>query len=67
MGPFSISGIENKEENRDRYTARVWNIEVNFPEGEISFESPGFTQKLTNSAVITDQQLLTKNERTNDT
>jgi hypothetical protein len=41
MGPFSISGIAHTQEQRERYTAQIWCIEINFPEGHITFESPG--------------------------
>lgn len=63
LGPFSISGIERRLEERERYTATVWRIPINFPAGEIEFESVGFSQLLRAKPVITDKQWLTEDER----
>lgn len=62
-GPFSIDGIERAYEVRDRYTAQVWAIEVNFPSGRIEFEASGFTQRLRGPTKHSKQQVLTEEER----
>ena len=64
IGPFSIDGVRRESEKRERYTASVWTIPVNFPHGEIKFESSGFTQEQKAAPVLTDQQFLTHDERT---
>ena len=63
IGPFSIAGIERRFETRERYTATLWTISINWPKGEISFEATGFSQVLRASPVIKDQQSLTKGKR----
>ena len=66
MGPFSIDGIERRTEERERYTATLWSIKVNFPVGEIRFEASGFTQVLRRGAVTSENQVLSSSERTAD-
>jgi len=63
MGPFSIAGIERRLEKRERYTATVWTIVINWPRGKISFEATGFSQVLRAAPILKDQQSLTKSER----
>ena len=63
MGPFSIAGIERRLETRERYTATLWTIEINWPRGEISFEASGFSQVLRAAPILKDQQSLTSKER----
>ena len=63
MGPFSIDGIERREEERQRYRAVCWRIPVNFPSGVISFEATGFEQDLAGKELVTDRQWLTASER----
>lgn len=43
-----------------------WKISVNWPAGEIEFESPGFTLSLTGPVVETDSQHLNDSERNGD-
>jgi hypothetical protein len=62
-GPFSIAGIERRFEHRERYTAIVWIIAINWPKGSISFEATGFTQKLCGPSIIKAEQLLKKDEQ----
>ena len=62
--PFSIAAIERRLESRERYTATVWTISVNWPIGEISFEATGFSQVLRAPPIVKDQQSLTETERT---
>jgi hypothetical protein len=61
--PFSIAAIERRLESRERYTATVWKIPVNWPIGEISFEATGFSQILRAPPMVKDQQSLTETER----
>lgn len=63
MGPFSIDGIERHVEARERYNAIVWTINVSFPAGQIIFEASGFRQVLRGTAQVTDQQFLTREQR----
>jgi hypothetical protein len=63
MGPFSIAGITQTHEKRERYTARIWKIELNFPVGQLVFESSGFEQNLWGRTVLADQQVLAVAER----
>ena len=62
-GPFAMYGIERREERRERYVAVVWTIEVVWPQGEITFESPGFEQRAWGAEVLSDQQHLAAAER----
>src|SRR6185312_15284433 len=48
MGPFSISGIERRIEQRTHYEAVCWRIPVKFPPGEISFEATGLAASFGN-------------------
>ena len=63
MGPFSIHEIQRHSEPRERYTATVWTIRLNWPVGEISFEATGFEQCLVGASIVTDRQWLTEQER----
>jgi len=58
LTPFSIQAITRTLEERERYLAKLWNISVNWPEGEISFEATGFEQRLTGEAILSDQMWL---------
>lgn len=63
LGPFSIHDIERKYVQRERYTAQIWTIAINWPAGEISFESSGFEQHGQGCSVISDGQYLSPDER----
>jgi hypothetical protein len=63
MGPFSIHGIERREEVRERYTAQCWKIAVNWPKGEISFEAEGFCQEAWGKVRVSENQRLLAGER----
>lgn len=66
-GPFSIDGIERESLDHDnRGQSFRWSIAVNWPDGNIEFESPGFTQTLTGPIIETDSQTLTIAERNGD-
>lgn len=64
MVPFSIDGIcrELLSYPPDR-TSFHWRLPVNWPHGEITFDSPGFTQVLRREPDVYDAQHLTASER----
>ena len=63
LGPFSLGGIARRFEPRDRHTAQVWTLDVNWPAGEIRFEAAGFVQTATGAARLGDNQWLEPAER----
>jgi hypothetical protein len=63
FGPFSISGIERRTEDRANYIATVWHLPVNWPAGSIEFEATGFTQESWGKEVVSSQQSLLPRER----
>ncbi|WP_162605209.1 hypothetical protein [Piscinibacter terrae] len=63
MGPFSISGIEKRAEPRTEYTATVWRLPLNWPEGLLEFEASGFTQIAWGREVHSSRQFLAAEER----
>lgn len=58
VAPFSIHDIQRRLEERERYTATVWNMRFNWPEGQISFESPRFSQVGRGNPVEASEQRL---------
>ena len=60
MTPFSLSQITR---TRLDYPGWSWAIEVNWPEGVISFEATGFTQVLRGAPIRSWGQCLTTAER----
>ena len=64
LGPFSIDRIIRTSEERERYTASLWRIQFNWPEGHISFEASGFSQVGRGEPVLSHQQSLRASERT---
>ena len=64
MCAFSIAGIE-----RERlvfpmgYTSYKWKLDINWPAGEIEFQSPGFTQSLTGKPHAQPRQWLEPSQR----
>ena len=64
LGPFSLDSIERETRS---YGAGVetnrWMLRVNWPIGEITFESPGFEQRLTGAEIETDSQYLEASQR----
>lgn len=67
--PFSIGSIDREPlEDQRVYLDRPyfrWRIRLNWPEGgEITFGAVGFTQTLRAEPIVTDQQCLTRSERT---
>jgi len=63
LEPFSLDSIERIEEERARYTAVIWRLKVNWPDGYISFEASGFEQRLKGGPVVSQKQSLTLDER----
>ena len=64
MTPFSIDGIHREPlSNLASYASFRWRLPVSWPAGEITFESPGFTQVLRQEPVEHDCQCLTASQR----
>lgn len=63
LTPFSLDRIDRRHERRDRYSAVVWNLVVNWPDGSISLEAKGFTQHLRRPPVISSEQWLSSESR----
>ena len=64
MTPFSIDGLNREPISYPTgATSFRWRLPVNWPSGEITFESPGFTQFLRREPVETQGQFLTANQR----
>jgi hypothetical protein len=62
--PFAIDGIEREEIRHPTGPASFrWRLPVNWPSGAITFESPGFTQKLRGAPILVSRQLLLPQER----
>ena len=67
IGPFSLDGIERELFSYPNgYEAYRWTLNVNSPDGQITFESSGFTQSLTGAVVETDSQQLDSSQRNGD-
>lgn len=55
--PFSLSGIGREEVRYENgQVSWRWTIGVNWPEGSITFESPGFEQKLVGAYGLTGER-----------
>jgi hypothetical protein len=63
FGPFMIHGIERRTEQRPRYSAQLWKIDISWPRGEITFEARGFTQCAKGEAILSQGQCLSVAER----
>lgn len=63
MGPFSLQGIQRRFEARERYTAQIWTLDVNFPSGQIELEATGFTQLIRRTPIRCSEQVLSEQER----
>jgi len=63
FGPFMIHGIEHRTEQRTRYLAQLWKIDISWPRGEITFEAHGFTQRARGGPVLSQGQCLSAQER----
>ena len=64
MCPFSLAGITREAHvYPNGFQSFRWLLTVNWPDGEISFQSPGFTQDLAGPEVTTTSQWLSPAER----
>ncbi|MET0984503.1 MAG: hypothetical protein ABW034_03755 [Steroidobacteraceae bacterium] len=64
MTPFSIARIHCERFLYENGTeSNRWRIEVNWPAGEITFESPRFTQVLTGGGIVSGRQSLSGSQR----
>lgn len=64
LTPFTIAQI-SREMIRypSGYCSYQWRISINWPEGYVTFEAPGFDQEFVGSAVVKAEQCLTPDER----
>jgi len=66
LTPFAIDQIRFESVVRESgYVSKVWTIIINWPAGEITFESTGFSQIATGATVLSERQSLTKEQRAN--
>jgi hypothetical protein len=65
LGPFSLHAIERRTDVRERYTAQLWTLRIDWPVGEISFAATGYEQRSTGPEVVTDCQCLRPDQRGN--
>jgi hypothetical protein len=50
---FALDGIKREEVNyAPGYRSFRWRHPINWPKGEVTFESPGFTQKLRGESIL---------------
>jgi hypothetical protein len=64
LTPFSLHRIVRSEHRYPNgHESYAWRLEVNWPEGEISFLSPGFTQTLRGPIVQSRAQTLSSAQR----
>lgn len=63
FGPFSLHAIERTFEQRERYTAQLWELRISWPDGKITFEASGFEQRASGPVRLSDSQYLTPQER----
>ena len=64
MTPFSIDGIERDPLSYPTgYVSFRWRLPVNWPTGEITFDSSGFVQVLRREPIVHNGQCLTASQR----
>jgi len=64
MCPFSLAGIAREVFTYPNgHETFRWLLTVNWPQGEIGFKSPGFTQELAGPEVVGPKQSLAPHER----
>ena len=57
--PFSLDAIEREEHvYPNGYASFAWVLRVNWPDGEITFRSPGFTQTQSSGSLLSTRQSL---------
>lgn len=64
MCPFLIDGIERESLTYPTgFNSFHWSIKVNWPQGHIEFDSPGFIQTLIGTPIIQSTQSLSSEQR----
>lgn len=63
MTPFSLAGVEREDGYPGASPSVRWRLPINWPSGMITFESPGFTQRLRRPPILVDRQRLLSEER----
>jgi len=64
MTPFSIHDIRRERiDHPNGYSTDAWEIDVNWPPGQITFNATGFTQELRGAVIETQEQYLSPEER----
>jgi hypothetical protein len=63
LTPFSLHSIERKFEKRERYTAQLWELQINWPTGKLTFQAKGFEQRARGAARLSSSQYLAPQER----
>jgi hypothetical protein len=64
MCPFSLAGIKRERfEHQTGYSSYRWRLYINWPSGQIEFESPGFTQCLVGQPYTQPSQWLEPSQR----
>ena len=64
MSPFTIREIERQPlEAPNGYKSFRWNIEISWPKGFLTFEAPGFTQRLVGKPYVQPNQALSSDQR----
>src|SRR5262245_11545776 len=61
--PFSLHAIERRFEQRERSTAQLWELRINWPDGEITFQAAGYEQRAVGPARLSSSRSLTARER----
>jgi hypothetical protein len=61
---FALDGIERTvRSDKHGFSTFQWTLPINWPSGQISFESPGFDLRIRGDELITESQCLTIAER----
>lgn len=63
LGPFSLNGLHRTLEERERYCAQLWTLELNWPQGQITLEASGFEQRGWGRPVWCFEQVLPPQQR----
>ena len=64
VSPFTIRNIERQPTQApNAHKSFRWHIHINWPEGFMTFESPGFTQRLVGTPRVQSQQSLSPAQR----
>lgn len=64
MCPFSIDSIERYPLSYPiGFNLFHWSIKINWPQGHIEFDSPGFTQTLIGTPIVQSSQSLSSKQR----